>query len=1051
MRLPLPRPRSSVFSLLITLGLLNALAAPAGQQHPSDGTAIDAGAFERLEWRSIGPCNMGGRVADVEGVPGNPNIVYVGSASGGVWKTTNGGTTWTPIFERQGTLSVGDIAVQADNPDVIWVGTGESNTRNSVSFGDGVYRSNDGGKSWQHLGLRDTRYISRIVIHPSNPDIAYVAAVGHAFGPNEERGVFMTTDGGKSWQKTLYIDTEHGSCDIDIDPNNPNILYAGMWKFERKPWTFTSGSEKGGLFKSVDGGRTWKQLTNGLPKLIGRIGVRVAPSNSNVVYAIAETKEGTLYRSDDRGETFRQVSKDPRIVSRGFYYSRVRVDPADENRVYAVASTLFVSIDGGKNFKSITGRVHIDYHCFWVDPKNPNRIWVGEDGGIAVSHDRGEKWEAVYNIPLGQYYEVHADNRLPFYWLSGGLQDNGSWTGPGRTREPGGITNDDWTMISFGDGFWALNHPDDPELYLSESQGGEVVRTNFKTREQQRVRPYAEDSGGAPASAQKYRFNWNSPLLGSPHDKNTVYLGGNVLFKSTDFGKTWSRISPDLTTNDPSKLKDAGGPIAFENSTAEYYCTIISVAESPVTAGTIWVGTDDGNVQLTNDGGKNWANVSRAVSGIPPNSPVSHVEPSRTNSATAYVTFDRHMFDDLRPHVFKTTDAGKSWADITGNLPQEGYVHVVREDPRNPNLLYAGTELGIYASFTGGKTWVSLAFKNLPRVAVHDIQVHPRENDLIIATHGRSLWVLDDVTPLQRIASRAMSDDAFMFDVRPALRFTSRFQKYGLGDKQYLGPNPPYGAILTYWLKEKLDDKSAVKIQVVDSSGAVIRELKNLPKEKGLNRTSWDLRYEGPRMRKPPSEEELAFFGGPVGPRVLPGTYTARLTAGTKTVEKKIEVLLDPTISVPPADLQQQLEMELKLRDMQSSLTDSARTLDSIKEQLQQIERVVKDRMPNAPSELTQALAEHQKRIDALLDKLYRPEPGLGLSGGSRFVESIGGLFGSADAVNAAPTPAQREYYDELVNQYPKQLEEINLFIKQAVPQLNEMLRKANAPIVVTG
>ncbi|MBA2339362.1 MAG: hypothetical protein H0V88_03120, partial [Pyrinomonadaceae bacterium] len=419
-------------------------------QQTSSTNEMSARVFENLQWRSIGPSNMGGRVADVEGVPGNANIVYVATASGGLLKTTNGGLRWTPVFERQGTISIGDIALEPGNPDVIWVGTGESAVRNSVSFGDGVYKSTDGGKTWQQLGLRDTRHISRIVINPRNPDIAYVGALGHIYGTNEERGVFMTTDGGRTWTKTLYVDNQHGVADLDIDPNNPNILYATMWKFERTPWTHRSGSEQGGVFKSVDGGRTWKKLTNGLPKLMGRIGVRVAPSNSQTVYVIAESKEGTMFRSDDGGETFRQTSKQTNIVSRGFYYTQLRVDPQNENRVYAVASTLFVSIDGGRNFRPISPRTHIDYHAFWIDPKDPRRMWQGEDGGIAVSYDTGETWEYVNNFPMGQFYQIYADNRQPFYNVMGGLQDNGTWTGPSRTREPAGILNDDWRMISFG-------------------------------------------------------------------------------------------------------------------------------------------------------------------------------------------------------------------------------------------------------------------------------------------------------------------------------------------------------------------------------------------------------------------------------------------------------------------------------------------------------------------------------------------------------------------------------------------------------------------------
>ncbi|HEU0252688.1 MAG TPA: hypothetical protein VFR12_06605, partial [Pyrinomonadaceae bacterium] len=773
-------------------------------------------AFSRLEYRSIGPAIMGGRIADVEGVPGDANVVYVASASGGLWKTTNGGTRWTPIFERQGTLSIGDIALAPSNPEVVWVGTGESNVRNSVSFGDGVYKSTDGGKNWQHMGLKETERISAIAIHPQNPDIVYVGALGHAFGPNDERGVFMTTDGGKTWTKTLYIDNQHGVADLDIDPANPNILYAGMWSFERKPWTHRSGSEKGGVYKSIDGGRTWNKLTNGLPKLMGRIGVRVAPSNSNVVYVILEAKDGTLYRSDDRGETFRNVSKQDSIVSRGFYYTTVRVNPTNENHIYAVASTLFTSVDGGRTFRSITSRSHIDFHALWIDPKNPKRMWHGQDGGIGVTYDGGESWEAVYNIPLGQFYQVHADNRQPFYHVMGGLQDNGSWAGPSRTREPGGIMNDDWRMVSFGDGFYVINHPDNPEQYLSESQGGEIVWTDMLNREQQAINPWGRGSGGGPAEGQKYRFNWNTPIVFSPHDKTTVYFAGNVVFKTPDFGKTWEQISPDLTTNDPAKLKDAGGPIAIENSTAEYHSTIITIAESPAQKGHIWVGTDDGNLQLTTDGGKNWNNLIKNVSGVAANSPVSHVEPSRTNAGTAYVSFDRHMFDDFKPYIYKTTDQGRTWTNISGNLPAKAYVQVVREDPRNTNLLYAGTELGLYASYNNGTSWFPLNLKNLPNVAIHDIVVHPRENDLILATHGRSIWIFDDATVIQQMTPQILSSNAHLFAVRPGLRYASRFTRYGVGDKVFNGPNPANGALITYYLKDKLDEKATLKVQVFD-------------------------------------------------------------------------------------------------------------------------------------------------------------------------------------------------------------------------------------------
>jgi photosystem II stability/assembly factor-like uncharacterized protein len=1033
---------------LVAICLLS-FAVNAGAQNGAQPKSPLETAFSRLEWRSIGPAIMGGRIADVEGVPGDPNVVYVATASGGLWKTTNGGIRWTPIFERQGTISIGDIALAPNNPDVVWVGTGESNVRNSVSFGDGVYKSTDGGKTWQHMGLRDSERISAIAIHPQNSDIVYIGALGHAFGPNEERGVFMTTDGGKTWTKTLYIDNQHGVADLDIDPSNPNILYAGMWSFERKPWTHRSGSEKGGVFKSIDGGRTWKKLENGLPKLMGRIGVRVAPSNTNVVYAIVEAKDGTLYRSDDRGETFRNVSKQESIVSRGFYYTTVRVNPTNENHVYAVASNLFTSVDGGRTFRSITSRSHIDFHALWIDPKNPKRMWHGQDGGIGVSYDGGESWDAVYNMPLGQFYQVHADNRQPFYHVMGGLQDNGSWTGPSRTREPAGIMNDDWRMVSFGDGFYVINHPDNPDLYLSESQGGDIVWTDFRTREQQSVNPWGRGSGGGPAAGQKFRWNWNAPIVLSPHEKATVYFGGNVLFKSPDFGKTWEQISQDLTTNDPEKLKDAGGPIAIENTTAEYHSTIITINESPVQKGQIWVGTDDGNVQVTTDGGKNWTNLTKNISGLAANSPVSHVEPSRVNANTAYVSFERHMFDDFRPYIFKTTDGGKSWTNISGNLPAKAYVQIVREDPKNTNLLYAGTEIGLFASYDGGRTWLPLNLKNLPNVAIHDIVVHPRENDLILATHGRSIWIFDDASVIQQMTPQILDSSAHLFSVRPGLRYATRFTRYGIGDKVFAGPNPPGGAMITYYLKEKLDDKADFKIQVFDREGKLIQDLERPSREKGLNRIAWNLRLGGPEVRRPPSPEQISFGGGPRGPQVLPGTYTVKMSVSGKVYEQPVEVKLDPGISASPAELQETLDMQVKLRDMQSTMNSSLRFLDSVKEQLKQSQTTMKNLSKEPDKDLLKALEDYVREVDALQDKLAARDEGLGFAGRSQVADDIGGLFFSLDA-NFGPTRGQREYFGEIQPAYRARMGDVNKFLRETLPQWNEKLRAWNAPTLTT-
>lgn len=1007
--------------------------------------------YERLEWRSIGPSIFAGRVTDVEGVPGNPRIVYVASASGGLWKTVNGGITWQPIFERQGTISIGDIALDPGNHEVIWVGTGEGNPRNSVSFGDGVYRSNDGGRSWENLGLKETRFITRIMVHPRNPDIVYVGALGHTYGPNEERGLFVTFDGGKSWKKTLYLDPEHGIADLDIDPVNPNIVYAALWRFERKPWSFVSGSEKGGVYRSNDAGRTWKKLTNGLPKLVGRIGVKVAPGNPNVVYAMTESKEGTLYRSDDKGETFRLMTKQADIVSRGFYYTDLRVDPRDENRVYSISSPLFLSIDGGRTHRVIAPRIHIDYHSMWIDPLNPERIWVGNDGGVAVSYDQGESWENVNNLPIAQPYHVYADQSLPFYQVMGGMQDNGSWTGPGRTREPAGILNDDWRMVSFGDGFKVINHPDNPDLYLSLSQGGNVVLTDMRTREQQLVKPWLGGIGGA-ASNQKYRFHWNSPLVFSPHGKTTVYLGGNVLFKSADFGRTWRQISKDLTTNDPDKLKEAGGPIATENTTAEYHCTIISVNESPVQVGMIWAGTDDGNLQLTVDDGNTWSNLTANIAGLPPFSSVSHVEPSATSAKVAYVSFDRHMLNDYRPYVFKTSDGGKSFTNISGNLPDTGYVHVLREDPRNPNLLYAGTELGLFATYDNGLNWIDLGLKNLPRVAVHDIVIHPRENDIILATHGRGFWIFDDATVIQRTSPEVLQRRSHLFDVRPAIRFTTRFTRYGIGDKMFAGPNPPGGAPVSYYLKDKPDEKTRVAIQIVDSSGKIVRELGAIPREAGINRTTWDLGEEGATRRRAANAERSEMFGGggPRGPMVLPGTYTVRLVVGTETDERKVTIGLDPLVNVPPSSLRDQYEASVKLRDVTSEVNKRLRVLDGIKEQLQQVDRTVREHLPEASPELRGAIEAETKFVEELIGKLASPSSeGLGYRGTTRIVEQLGSLFSSIQGVNAGPTEAQKQFLTDIIPQATSLISEIDKSVAERIAKLNGLLGRNNAPVLL--
>jgi photosystem II stability/assembly factor-like uncharacterized protein len=1033
------------------------LAATAALSVAAWSAELNSSLFDRLEYRSIGPASMGGRITDVEGVAGRPELVYVATASGGLFKTTNGGTTWTPLFDHEATVSIGNIAVDPQNPDVVWLGAGEANARNSVSFGDGVYKTLDGGKTWHNLGLRDTHHISRVVLNPLNTSVAYVCALGHNTGPNDERGVFMTTDGGETWKRTLFIDGEHGCADMDIDFNNPNVLFATMWRFDRKPWRFISGSEKTGVFRSVDGGRTWKQLQTGLPKGWGRIGVRVAPSNSSVVYVIGESNEGTLYRSDDRGDHFRMMTRNPVVVGRGLYYSHLTIDPTDENRIYTIGMRLSMSIDGGRTIRGISATTHGDYHTVWVDPKNPNRIWQGQDGGIAVSYDRGETWEWIGNIPIGQFYQVFADNREPFYYLSGGLQDNGSWTGPSRNNQ-GAILNSDWTNVSGGDGFHVVNHLDQPWLYLSESQGGGIVRTDLRTREQQDVSPQPKRNDGGPVGELKYRFNWNAPIVLSPHDHNTVYFGSNVVFKSTDFGKTWNAISPDLTTNDPEKQKSVG-TVWTENTTAEYHCTVIRIAESPVQAGVIWAGTDDGNLQVTRDGGKTWTNVTGNARGVPKFAEIAWIEPSRTAAGTAYVAFEHHWFDDFHPYLFKTVDFGKTFTNITGNLPTDNYLWVVKEDPRNPRLLYAGGELGLQVSFNGGEQWVRLHLKNLPPVAIRDITIHPRENDLILGTHGRSIWILNDATFLQEMSEPVLGESAYLFSLRPALRFDGGGGRGGGGigmggNKPFAGPNPPYGAPISYYLK----DRGPAKIEVLDASGKLIRDLGTVPQEQGINRAVWDLRVQPPHSRRAPGEAdgggdaEAGGRGFPArGPLVLPGKYTVRLTAGGKILTRELAVKLDPTVPVTPEALRTQLEINLKLRDMQSSVNDALRGIDGYKAQLDTAEKTVRALDPQATRLLVALITERMQQLSAMELKLARPSDIPGYSMGPRLVDRLSMLLSSIDRVLDAPTPYQTEHFNELRAEFLADMADVNRFVEKQVPEINDMLRRNNAGAVMAG
>jgi len=1092
-----------IIKLLACCVLILLCATQFGSRVFATGTASaeagDAGILANLKWRSIGPANMGGRVTDIVGIPGDPFTFYVAGANGGIHKTTNGGTTFKPIFENQDVYSIGTIAIAPSDANVIWVGTGEGDPRNSASFGDGVYRSTDAGESWKHLGLGDTERIKRIRIDPRDPDTAYVAALGHAWGANEERGVFKTTDGGKTWTKVLYLDKDTGCSDIDIDPQNPRIIYAGMYTFRRKPWRFDSGGGQTALYRSTDSGATWKKLTNGLPKSpMDRIGIAVSRSNPSVVYMITETKtEGMLFRSDDRAETWRAVNSDPNIDFRPFYYSDIRVDPNDPERVYSLSGSLMMSKDGGRTFTRIASNVHGDHQALWIDPLNSNRILSGSDGGFQVSNDKAATWEIINNIVLSQFYHITYDLNRP-YNVYGGLQDNGNWVGPSATRFREGIRKDDWATVSGGDGFFVVPDLGSPNIIYSDSQGGTISVIDTNTGVSRSIHPYPKEVGssGNAIADYKYRFNWNPPIVASPHDPKTIYFGGNVLFRTTSYGSSWDVISPDLTTNDKTKQQSSGGPVVVDNTAAEFHCTILTIAESPVQPGVIWVGTDDGNIQVTRDGGRTWNNVVGNIKGLPANSWVPAIDASHFDAGTAFVAVDRHRDDDFGQYAFRTTDYGQTWTSIKGDLPAKGYVHVVRQDPKVRDLLYCGTELGVFGSWDGGAHWTSLR-NNLPPVAVNDLIVHPRDNDLIVGTHGRGAWILDDITPLQQLAL-ARGTDSYLFDIRPATRFQYWAKDSNLGNKVFAAQNPPYGAILSYYLKS--DITGPVTITIADDSGKTIRTFRTNANKAGINRAVWDLRYDGPHQvpgagagfgsgfgggqggaggrqgagRGPgqaqgaapgaaaePGEEAGGRFGFGGGPSVLPGEYMVTIQASGKSMSKKVRVEMDHRVKVSGADLQAQLAMALELRDLVSMLNQLVARVDDLTKQLQ----TLSERSQREPGETAaggdgfgngrRSRAAGDPDIKAAIDeltklrrKLVREAP-FGYRYPPRLREEVNSLLNSVSNTIGAPTQGEKVRLVEVKADAASAVSELNGIVNGSIKKINDKL--ASAPHVVTG
>ena len=1054
-------------------------AAAPPPEAPAEAPA-EVAALKHLTWRSIGPANNAGRVSEIVGIPGDQSTYYVGAAAGGLFKTVNGGVTFKAIFDDQPNVSIGALAIAPSEPSVLYVGTGEGNPRNSASFGEGMFKSVDAGDHWTPIGLTDTGKIARVVIDPRNPDLVYVAALGHTWGPSEERGLFKTTDGGRTWKKILYKNDLTGCSDVAIDPDNSNIVYAGMYTHRRLPWHFDSGGGETALYKSVDGGANWTRLsgpgnTHGLPTgAMDRIGISVARSNPQVVYAITETKdEGVLFRSDDAGASWHVVNRDPNINFRPFYYSDIRVDPNEPNTVYTLSGPLSKSEDGGRTFQRIANSVHGDHQALWIDPKNSKRILDGSDGGFHVSYDAGKTWDLLNNIAFTQFYHLNYDMQHP-YRVCGGLQDNGTWCGPVQSLNGEGMRKIDWYTVGGGDGFFAVPDIDRPHLVYNNLQGGVISLTDTRTGASWPVNPYPSGIGssGQWMAPQRYRFNWNAPIALAPTDPKTVYYGGNVLFKTTNFGQSWDVISPDLTTNNKDKQQSSGGAIATDNTAAEFHCTIITIAPSRVDPNVIWVGTDDGNVQVTRDGGKNWTNVVANIKGLAPNAWIPTIDASWKDAGTAYVAASHFQTNaDYAPYFFKTTDFGKTWTKITGGMRARGWAHVIREDPQNPSVLYAGTENDVYASWDGGRRWASIR-NGLPPAPVRDLFIHPREHDVVIATHGRGAYVLDDARPVSQL-SEAIKGDAHLFDVRPATRWVYFNRDGNLGDREFILDNPESGAYINLFLKR--DATEPLTVTISDGSGKVVRTIRNVKAKAGVNRIVWDLRHDNPvppmRPRAgQPAQPEIprriaSRFGfGAAGPAVLPGEYKVSVRVAGRELTRPVRVSIDPRVEVTPAVLAEQheaafaaLRLVARVNQIQERTDDLLDQLKTLGEQLSRepAQREITSTASNGngngngheqPGPAASPLAADVQRAITTLkkfrdDELVRPLQGLNYRQYPRLREDVQSLAGSIQRGFRPPNAGEKLRLQELGVELDKAAAKVNQVINTDVARINEALR----------
>ncbi len=1029
----------------------------------------DPALFQGMKARAVGPAGMSGRIADIEVVENNTDIIYVGSATGGLWKSDNGGVTWKPIFDDQPVSSIGAVSVYQKNPSIVWAGTGEGNPRNSVGVGYGIYKSLDGGRTWKYMGLKNTQKIHRIIVHPENPDVVYVAALGPTWKPHEARGVYKTTDGGKTWEKILYNNDLTGCADLVMDPQNPNKLFAAMWEHRRWPWFFNSGGPGSGIYRTYDGGESWTQITHedGLPEgNLGKTGMAIARTNTDIVYALVEAKDNCLCRSEDGGHTWKIVNSEENINSRPFYYADIFVDSENENRLFSLQSVIKKSEDRGKSFERLPRKTHSDNHAMWINPKNGKHIILGTDGGVNITHDGGHTWRFIQNLPLAQYYHISVDKQIP-YNIYGGMQDNGSWVGPSSVWEQGGIANFHWKEVGFGDGFGTLSDPDDPNKGYSMWQQGNLMRFDIATGERKQIQP------APPADSIELRFNWNAPLAISPFDPSVLYFGSQYLHKSTDKGDSWEIISPDLTTDNPEwqKQEETGG-LTIDNTGAENFTTLFAIAPSPVNKNVIWAGTDDGNVHVTKNEGESWENVVKNIPGLPENSWCSSIEASHSDAGTAYITFDDHRRGNWETYVYKTDNYGKSWKSLTKNNPtadnkneEWGYAHVILQDYRNEDLLYLGTEFGLFVSFDDGENWMKWT-QGVPTVPVRDMVIQKREDDLVLGTHGRAAIVLDNIAPLRKFQD-VIQKDFEVFDIPETYQHQNRqYTGYHFpADAIFKGENEPYGAMISYYvnpdLAEKITQKEKsgkseksvgnkkkkgpVEIKIYDKDSNLVRKIDG-PAKKGVNRIYWNLKSKG--FELPSWEDEISEWYRPRGPEVVPGEYWVEITLKDEKGSAQAKILSDPRDDIPMENRKIKYQA---LREAGKEMEAAAKAVNKMKAMYKSIDELI-NKIKSREDTTHKPLIEEGKKLQAQIKETARlfvsvPDERQGIIRETNVMSHYWKVSRSLSSTFDKPTETHRKLHNYAKQELNKALDRYNQLFETEIKAFKQKIKEADIPL----